>query len=208
MANKMIICSACGNTIAASAKNCPHCGAKVKKPLIKKAWFWILVVILAAGIGGALGSSKDSGSGSTSQSASKETASGQSTSDQAAAYQAVETESQEESVSYTPVTVEELTEALEKNAAAASDQFKGQYVELTGRLTNIDSDGDYIALGVMDENDYEHLFTSVQCDIKNDEQRDIVKTLETGNAVAVRGKIKSVGEVMGYSIDIDELSAQ
>lgn len=208
MANKMITCSACGNTIAASAKNCPHCGAKVKKPLIKKAWFWILVVILAAGIGGALGSSKDSGSGSTSQSASKETASGQSTSDQAAADQAAEPESQEESVSYTPVTVEELTEALEKNAAAASDQYKGQYVELTGRLTNIDSDGDYIALGVMDENDYEHMFTSVQCYIKNDEQMDIVKTLETGNAVAVRGKIKSVGEVMGYSIDIDELSAQ
>ena len=41
--NKMIICDHCGEEIAASAKACPKCGAKIKKPFYKKVWFWILI---------------------------------------------------------------------------------------------------------------------------------------------------------------------
>lgn len=53
MAKKNLVpCKACGAEIAASAKSCPHCGAKNKKPFYKKAGFWILVaVILLAIIG-------------------------------------------------------------------------------------------------------------------------------------------------------------
>lgn len=43
---KLINCKACDAEIAASAKTCPHCGAKNKKPIYKRAWFWILIVIL------------------------------------------------------------------------------------------------------------------------------------------------------------------
>lgn len=50
---KMIKCKTCGNDIASSAKNCPSCGAKNKKPIYKKVWFWIIVLIVVAGaIGG------------------------------------------------------------------------------------------------------------------------------------------------------------
>lgn len=43
---KMTVCETCGAEIAASAKTCPHCGAKnkVKKPVYKRPWFWILIV--------------------------------------------------------------------------------------------------------------------------------------------------------------------
>ena len=43
---KMTACETCGAEIAASAKTCPHCGAKnkVKKPVYKRPWFWILIV--------------------------------------------------------------------------------------------------------------------------------------------------------------------
>lgn len=43
---KMTTCATCGAEIAASAKTCPHCGAKnkVKKPVYKRPWFWILIV--------------------------------------------------------------------------------------------------------------------------------------------------------------------
>ncbi len=44
--NKLIICKACDGQIAANAKSCPHCGAKNKKPFYKKAWFWVLVVVI------------------------------------------------------------------------------------------------------------------------------------------------------------------
>lgn len=46
MANKMITCKACGKEIATSAKNCPHCGAKNKKPFFKKWWFWLIIAFV------------------------------------------------------------------------------------------------------------------------------------------------------------------
>lgn len=49
---KLIHCKSCDAEIAASAKTCPHCGAKNKKPLYKKAWFWILIVLLLIGFVG------------------------------------------------------------------------------------------------------------------------------------------------------------
>ena len=51
MRKKMINCKACGREIAKSAKACPHCGAKNKKPLFKKWWFWAIIVILFVAIG-------------------------------------------------------------------------------------------------------------------------------------------------------------
>jgi RNA polymerase subunit RPABC4/transcription elongation factor Spt4 len=45
MAEKMIKCHACNKEIASSAKTCPSCGAKQKKPIFKKWWFWVLIVI-------------------------------------------------------------------------------------------------------------------------------------------------------------------
>lgn len=44
--SKTISCKHCGQEIAASAKSCPHCGGKNKKPFYKKWWFWILIVLL------------------------------------------------------------------------------------------------------------------------------------------------------------------
>ena len=51
MNKKMTTCKACGQEIAKSAKACPHCGAKNKKPIFKKWWFWAIVVILIASLG-------------------------------------------------------------------------------------------------------------------------------------------------------------
>lgn len=44
--NGMKKCVVCGENIAKSAKICPHCGAKNKKPFYKKAWFWILIALV------------------------------------------------------------------------------------------------------------------------------------------------------------------
>ncbi len=50
---KLIRCKACDAEIAVNAKVCPHCGAKNKKPVYKKAWFWVLIaVVLIAAVGG------------------------------------------------------------------------------------------------------------------------------------------------------------
>jgi len=48
MAEKMVKCHACNKEIASSAKTCPSCGAKQKKPIYKKWWFWVLIIIFIA----------------------------------------------------------------------------------------------------------------------------------------------------------------
>lgn len=55
MSSKMTTCKACGREIAKSAKSCPLCGAKNKKPIFKKWWFWVIVVLLLGSIGSAGG---------------------------------------------------------------------------------------------------------------------------------------------------------
>ncbi|MCQ2488878.1 MAG: zinc ribbon domain-containing protein, partial [Clostridia bacterium] len=46
----MIACKSCGASIAKSAKACPSCGAKNKKPIYKRAWFIILMAIVVIAI--------------------------------------------------------------------------------------------------------------------------------------------------------------
>lgn len=44
--SKTTQCKVCGAEIAKNAKTCPNCGAKNKKPIYKRVWFWLLIVIV------------------------------------------------------------------------------------------------------------------------------------------------------------------
>lgn len=57
---KLVPCKSCGQTIASSAKRCPHCGAKNKKPIFKRVWFWVVIVILLLTAIGSSGEAKTS----------------------------------------------------------------------------------------------------------------------------------------------------
>lgn len=46
MSKRMIRCKTCGHEIAKSAKKCPHCGAKNKKPFFLRWWFILLAIIV------------------------------------------------------------------------------------------------------------------------------------------------------------------
>ena len=175
--SKMKNCKACGAEIATSAKSCPKCGAKNKKPIWKRVWVWILtVIILAAAIGG-LGGSSDTDTSNPSTDAP----------------------AIQESISYTVVSVADMIDVLDTNALKAEKTYDGQYLEVTGRLGNIDSDGSYITLygGEFD-------FTGVQCYIKNDEQLNFVMDMVNDNTYTVRVKITDVGEILGYQADVIE----
>lgn len=52
-------CKSCGNMIAKNAKACPSCGAKNKKPIYKRAWFWVIVIIVIVFIIGPPSGSSD-----------------------------------------------------------------------------------------------------------------------------------------------------
>ena len=66
---KLIKCKSCSAEIAKSAKSCPSCGAKNKKPIYKKIWFWVIaVIIVVAATSG--GSGDDTSDNTTQQTAS------------------------------------------------------------------------------------------------------------------------------------------
>lgn len=177
--SKMKNCKACGAEIATSAKSCPKCGAKNKKPIWKRVWVWILaVIILVAAIGGMTGNSNTNDSSSSAD---------------------IDNSAIQEPVNYIAVSVADMMDMLNANALKAENTYNGQYLEITGRLNVIDSDGSYIALYGGDFD-----FIGVQCYVKNDEQLNFVMNMVTGDTYTVRVKITDVGEVIGYQADIIE----
>ncbi len=48
--NKMIKCQTCNEEIAAKAKVCPKCGAKIKKPFYMKWWVWVVAIVIISAI--------------------------------------------------------------------------------------------------------------------------------------------------------------
>ena len=124
--SKMKKCKACSKEIATNAKSCPECGAKNKKPIYKRAWFWAVAVIVVVGTSG--GSDTDN---------SKETNSGnvesvqevsQSNSENAIA----ENESKDKVEDNVP---EEYKSALEK-AKSFTDEMNLSKVRLYEMLTS------------------------------------------------------------------------
>lgn len=155
---------------------------KVKKPIYKRVWFIVLVVLIVLGVAGSL---FGGGKGATTAPKTGEK-------DQPAA-----------EITYTPYNASTLLGDLKANALKASETYKGQNVEVTGQLTNIDSSGKYISIG-SETGDFD--FAHIQCFIKKDEQKSVISQISKGDKVVIKGKIKDVGEVMGYSMDIDEVA--
>lgn len=182
MHNKLTNCTSCGAEIATSAKTCPQCGAKVKRPITKKWWFWVVVVVIIAAIVGGT-----SGSKSGDKPAPDEPMTPQ------------------QPISYTHYNVTELFDALKNNAMKAQSDFKDQYVEIEGYLDVVDSDGKYIGVGAA-PTDYNYILQNVQCYIKDDTQKQQIMEIGTESPITVRGKIISVGEVLGFSMNIDSIN--
>lgn len=186
---KMTVCRHCGRQIATSARVCPHCGGKNKKPLHKRPWVWVIGGILVLGIVGSTG-------GEVNQATT-----GQSPAPQSASVSVQPGPTPE--IEYTTLEVEQLMDALDDNPLKAADAYEGQYVELTGRLASIDSAGAYISL--LPQSD-PFAIIGVHCNIKNEEQKQAIMEMSTGDVIVVRGKITSVGEVLGYYLDMEAVA--
>lgn len=144
--------------------------SKSKKPIYKRLWFIILIVVVIIGAVGAAGSGED--------------------------------KVESEQIVYSQYDVSTLLTDLDENALKAAETYEGQYVSLTGEIGTIDSSGKYIDLFPTDD---EWAIIGVQCYITNEEQKAAIMELSTGDTVTVEGKITSVGEVLGYSLDIDTI---
>lgn len=186
MNGKLKSCPVCGKEMAANAKICPSCGAKNPKPIYKKWWFWVLLVLIIGGIGGAAGGGKKSSS-PVAQVEEKQTEQSSSQS------------SPQAEPSYVSYTVDQLMDDLNSNALKAQETYKGKYVSLSGKLSNVDSSGKYISITAANDS---FAIIGVQCYIKSSDQKEKIMSMTTGDLITVRGQIKDVGEVLGYSLDI------
>jgi len=101
-----------------------------------------------------------------------------------------------------PGICDEMIDDLEANAMNATDKYKGKYIQVTGKLSNIDAQGSYISLS-KEANDFTLL--SVQCFIKTDEQKEAIKTMNKGDTITLKGKCTDVGEILGYTLNIDSI---
>ncbi|MBO5452961.1 MAG: hypothetical protein J6A69_03235 [Clostridia bacterium] len=178
-----MICKKCNGEIDKKAVVCVHCGCKIKKPLLKKWWFWAVIVILVIAIANMGGGEKT------------ETTSNQQDN------QTVETV--QETVTYETVELDVMFEDLKNNAMKAEKNYQNKNIEFTGKIKSFDSDGDYITVEPTNADEWN--FDSAMCYMKNEEQKNYLIEKNVGDTVTIKGKVKTIGEIIGYSIDIAEV---
>lgn len=177
-------CKYCKQEIDAKAKICPHCRKKQKPGGCLIAILVVVVIVVIAIAGSAMsGGEKTNTAASTNNTNSTSTA--------------------QQEITYTAYSVSELMNDLNTNAMNASDKYKDQYVELTGKLNVIDSSGKYISIIPTDD---EYAIIGVTCYFQSEDQKNAVKSAAIGDTLVVKGKITDVGEVLGYYLNIDEVS--
>ena len=156
----------------------------------------IVIAIIVIGVLGSVMGKKGSESESSKDKSSPKT-------ETIASEKTVETEAPTEAqIEYTAYTTDEMIDDLEANAMNATDKYKGKYIQVTGKLSNIDAQGSYISLS-KEANDF--TIVNVQCFIKTDEQKEAIKTMNKGDSITLKGKCTDVGEILGYTLNIDSI---
>lgn len=97
------------------------------------------------------------------------------------------------------VTVDELYNELDNNALKASSTYNNKYIELKGKISNIDAQGEYFNLSPLDD---EYSWDSVSCKF-SEEYIATVMNFSEGNEIVVRGTVSDVGEIFGYTLDVE-----
>lgn len=177
------ICKHCKTEIPYGAKVCPQCRKKQGGGGCLTA---VVVFFIIGGIMSALSGKSDSSKSASSQ--------------KQVTAKVAETEAK---IEYTACSVDDMMADLKANALKASDKYKDQHIEVTGKLRNIDSSGKYISLNPIND---DFAIIGVQCFIKNDDQKSKVMNMTIGQDITLKGKITRVGEVLGYSLDIEEMN--
>ena len=108
----------------------------------------------------------------------------------------------EKKIEYKKYSVTEMMKDLDENAANADEKYRDQYVEISGKLGTIDSEGDYF--DILPASD-EFAVLGVTCNIQNDEQLAKIKKMKKNSKITVQGQITDVGEVIAYTLDIDKI---
>ena len=150
-----------------------------------------LVCIASFVLVGVINSDSNSGSSSSSNYSSSSSSSSSSSK-----------QVQEPAKNYAEANIAVLLDDAKNNAAKANRDYKGKFVKIVGGFVfNIESNARYIQLEGSDP----YTFIHVTCRPKNDQVKNAMINLSNGQQVTVYGKITDVGEIMGYSLDLEKI---
>lgn len=213
---KLTQCKICGKEIAAKAKSCPHCGAVNNKSSNQKGCLLLVIILLFfCVIGTAIGNNSNNDSetanpdiADTSEDNEENSALNYSTDnidivDENQNNLVDDTDKEEpvvpETIEYEAVDIAAMLDDVDSNALRAEKTYQDKYIEITGKLSVIDSDGAYISIAAPDD---EWGWNTVHCDITDESQLDVVLEKNKGDLVTITGQVTSIGEIIGYTVDI------
>ena len=178
----LVNCKACGKEIAKGVKKCVSCGADQRNFFSRHKIVTGILVLVIIGIGSAIGS------GGKSNTTTVPTSSA-----------AVAT--QQPKAAPMVVAADKLVADLKGNPLNASETYKGKYIEVTGQLASIDSDGKYFSISPMND---DFSFTNILCNI-TPEQKATVSKFTSKQKLTVTGTMTNVGEILGYTMKVESV---
>ena len=197
MATKQKFCPKCGAEVTDSkADKCASCGEKFKKPLYKKWWFWVIIGVCVVLLGSVV-SEEDSGETDVTQEAVGNNSQGNQNTTQKP------TNNSSTQKTYEVVDLQTMFDELDENALRAESKYQDKYVQFECKIDGFDSDGSYISVEPVDADEWN--FTTVTCYITEKEQKEYLMNLSVGDKITIKGKITSIGEILGYSLKIHEI---
>ena len=106
-------------------------------------------------------------------------------------------------IRYEKVDLQTMLDELDKNALRAEETYQDMYVEITGEIKSFDSDGKYISIvpcGAPLLTDW------TQCFLSEPTHKTFLLEKAVGDVVTIRGKVITIGEIIGYQVRIVEIS--
>lgn len=165
---------------------------KEKKPLTKRAWFWVLIGIFVIGIYGNIADVSSNRS-------DKPTAASTTPTENTIAETPMETPS-------TTYSDEDLSAMIQlvKDYPMQAEDYTGQYIRVSGYLRGVDSDGKYFT--IVEDKDALVFTDNIQWNMeKNPEAQEFIKHTAKDTYITVEGRITDVGEVIYYLGDVDNV---
>ena len=186
----LVNCKSCGKEIAKGVKKCVNCGADQRNFLGRhKIITGIFALMIIGGIGSAMG---DEGKSSPTQAPATTTAPAPAT---------TATTVQQPKADPMIVTADKLVADLKGNPLNASETYKGKYIEVTGQLASVDSDGKYFSISPMND---DFSFTNILCNI-TPEQKATVSKFTSKQKLTITGTMTNVGEILGYTMKVESV---
>lgn len=107
-------------------------------------------------------------------------------------------------IQYEQVDLKAMLDELDANAMRAEQKYQGKLIEITGEIRSFDSDGKYISIIPCGASKL--TFDTVLCNLTDPTHKAFLLEKSVGDVVTIRGKVVTIGEVIGYSVRIAEIS--